>query len=210
MLALVENARRKQMDWITAILDYRGWHQTRLASEAGVDPSTLSRFMKDPLNKAQLQTNSVEKIARVGGIPPYQTQAVARVAGLAETEAEPLDFPTDPTSNLPFDIALSALRKARNGLDPWVMKSRALELEGYLPGDIIFVDLNETASIGDAVCAQVYDRNGKAETVFRIYEHPFLVSASTDKATRRPLLVDNNTVMIRGVIVASLRPRRAA
>lgn len=210
MLALVENARRKQLDWINAILDHRGWNRTRLAKEAGVDPSTLSRFMNDDLNKAQLQTNSIERIARVGGLPPYQTQAQPRLAGLAENEAEPLQWPADTGSKNPYDIALNSLKNTRNGLDPWIMKSRALELEGYLPGDVVFVDLNETARYGDAVCAQVYDRNGRAETVFRIYEHPFLVSASTEKSTRRPLLVDNDTITIRGVITASLRARRAA
>lgn len=210
MLAFVENARRRQITWINAILEHRGWNQTRLASEAGIDPSTLSRFMNDRNNKAQLQTNSIERIARVGGIPPYEAAPAPRVAGLAESEAEPMTWPDNPFSGEPFDIALNSLRKARNGLDPWIMKSRALELEGYLPGDVVLVDLNEVARRGDAVCAQVYDRNGKAETVFRIYEHPFLVSASTDQSTRRPLLVDNATVMIRGVVAASLRRRRAA
>lgn len=209
MLALVENVRRKQLAWINAILEHRGWNRTRLAREAGLDPSALSRFFNDKHNKAQLQTNSIERISSVGGIPPYQTAPAPRVSGLAESEAEPLSIPLDTQYSEPFQLALNSIRRSRNGLDGWVMKSRALELEGYMPGDIVFVDLNERPRHGDAVCAQIYDRHGKAETVFRIYEHPFLVSASTDPATRRPLLVDNNSVVIRGVIVSSIRPRRA-
>ncbi|MBT56205.1 MAG: hypothetical protein CMF72_22740 [Mameliella sp.] len=210
MLALVENARRKQLAWINAILDHRGWNRTRLAREAGLDPSALSRFFNDKLNKAQLQTNSIERIASVGGIPPYQTAPAPRVSGLAESEAEPLIISMDAQAWGPFEIAINSINRSKNGLDAWVMKSRALELEGYMPGDIVFVDLNERPRPGDAVCAQVYDRHGKTETVFRIYEHPFLVSASTDQSTRRPLLVDNNSVVVRGVIVSSIRPRRAA
>jgi hypothetical protein len=60
------------------------------------------------------------------------------------------------------------------------------------------------------VCAQVYDMGGRAKTVFRIFEHPFLVAASIDPSLHRPLLIDNRAIMVRGVVVASMRPRRAA
>lgn len=207
MLALVENTRRKQLAWIEAILEHKGWNRSRLAKEAGVDPSTLSKFLADPLNKAQLQTNSIEKIADASGFRPYLTHPPVRPAGLTDIEAEPFDE-TDATAVV--DVAVSAMKAGRNGLDPWVMRSRALEHEGYLPGDILMVDLNMQPRSGDAVCAQVYDRQGKAETIMRIYEHPFLIAASSDPAARRPLLVDDEKVLIRGVIVASFRPRRAA
>jgi len=92
------------------------------------------------------------------------------------------------------------------GVDPWVMKSRALEHAGYLPGDILIVDLNAKPQDGDAVCAQIYDRNGKTETAFRIYEYPFLIAASADPDLRRPVLVDNERASIRGVVMASIRP----
>lgn len=207
MLALVENTRRKQLAWIEAILEHKGWNRTRLAKTAGVDPSTLSKFLTDPLNKSQLQTNSIEKIAAASGFRPYFTEAPSRPEGLADIEAEPFDESSAPAL---VDVAVSALKSGRNGIDPWVMRSRALEHEGYLPGDILMVDLNMQPRSGDAVCAQIYDLQGKAETVMRIYEHPFLIAATSDPASRRPLLVDEERVLIRGVIVASFRPRRAA
>ncbi len=62
----------------------------------------------------------------------------------------------------------------------------------------------------DVVCAQVYDwARGKAETVFRLYEPPYLLSSTTDPKLLRPLVVDDDVVMIKGVVVASLRSRRA-
>lgn len=72
------------------------------------------------------------------------------------------------------------------------------------------VDLNARPEVGDVVCAQVYDRAGKGETVFRVFEDPFLVAATLDTKLIRPLLIDNDRVVIRGVVVASFRERRAA
>lgn len=206
MLSLVENARRKQMAWVEAILDHRKWRASRLAKEAGIDQSTISKFLNDPLNAAQLNTLSVEKIARVGGIPPYQSAPINPPRGLAETEATL--YEGDPASGLQF--ALEALKAGKNGINTWLLHSRALENAGYVPGDILVVDLNASPAPGDAVYAEVFDRVGRPEAVMRLYEDPFLVAASLDRDFMRPLLVDNDRVVVRGVVIASVRPRRAA
>ena len=205
MLSIVENARRKQLDWIAAILAHRRWRPSRLAKEAGVDHSTLSKFLNDPSNTAQLNTLTVEKLEAAGGIRAYDTAPPRPVAGLAEGEAEPFIGQTMQTG---LTDLLRTLTGQANGLDPWIMRSRALEGEGYMPGDILLVDLNASARDGDVVCAQVYDRAGRAETVMRVFEAPYLVSATTDRQMRKPLLVDNEHVVIRGVVNASLRGRR--
>ena len=205
MLALVENARRKQLAWIDAILGHKGWSPTRLARSAGINHSTLSKFLNDPLNAAQLNTLSVEKIANVGGIPPYQTEPAGRTRGLAEAEAVP--YRVEQGDNVA--IAVAAMRGGNNGLQAWVLKSRALETAGYLPGDVVMVDMNAEAQSGDVVCAQIYDRHGRTDTVIRIYEHPFLTAATHDRELMRPLLVDGERVSLLGVVVASFRPRRA-
>lgn len=207
MLALVENARRKQLAWVEAILAHRKWKPSRLAREAGVDHSTISKWMNDPLNVAQLNTMTVEKLARVGGIEPYQTAPPALARGLAESEAEPYRAIAAEDA---ATRAVAAAKGGRNGIDPWILRSRALENAGYMPGDILMVDLNAEPRDGDAVCAQVYDKSGRAETVMRLYEKPFLVSATSDAGLRRPLLVDGERVAVRGVVVASIRPRLAA
>lgn len=56
----------------------------------------------------------------------------------------------------------------------------------------------------------VYDRTGRAETIFRLYEDPFLVAATLDKGLMKPHLIDNDRVVVRGVVIASFRERRAA
>lgn len=108
-----------------------------------------------------------------------------------------------------MDEAVRQIMRGRNATDPWVLRSRAVELAGYLPGDILLVDLNERARSRDLVCAQVYDwTRGKAETVFRIYESPYLIAASGEQHLLKPFVVDDDMVMIRGVVVGSIRPRR--
>jgi DNA-binding Xre family transcriptional regulator len=208
MLALVENTRRKQIAWIEAILAHRNWNQFRLAKEAGINHSTLSKFLADPDNIQQLSTRSVEKIAVVSGIPPYQTQPLQTLRGVAEQEAAPFVYTTNFDAMV--ERAVEAMKADRNGLDPWVLRSRALESAGYMPGDVLMVDLNAEPKNGDVVCAQVYDRQGRAETVMRLYEYPFLVAASLDRELMRPLLIDDERATVRGVVVAALKMRRAA
>ena len=92
--------------------------------------------------------------------------------------------------------------------DLWQVRSRALELEGYMLGDIVVVDLDRTAEGGEVVCAQMYDWNrGSAQTVLRVYEPPYLITASQSPIHRKPVLVDNERVTIKGLVVASARRR---
>jgi hypothetical protein len=58
------------------------------------------------------------------------------------------------------------------------------------------------------VCAQLYRwSEGRADTVFRLYEPPYLVAMTRDAELRKPALVDNDRVIIKGVVILTLRPR---
>ena len=94
------------------------------------------------------------------------------------------------------------------GIDVWTVKSLAMVVGGYLPGDHILVDTHqsERCKPGDVVLAQNYNhQSGTAETILRRYEPPVLVSASTDPAHARALVVDFSNVVIRGKVIASWR-----
>jgi hypothetical protein len=105
---------------------------------------------------------------------------------------------------------VSAILRGRPGVDAWRLKTLALESVGYLPGDIVFVERlreGEMPKAQDAVCAQVIDyRHGAAETVWRVYDAPYLVGASHDRTGYKPLPVDGERVKIFGVIRESFRP----
>ena len=75
-----------------------------------------------------------------------------------------------------------------------------------MPDDIVIVSLNEPPKPGSVICAQSYRwSEGRAETIFRIYEPPYIVAATRDTTLRRPMLVDNDRVIIKGVVIAQLR-----
>lgn len=200
---VVENVRRQQLDWVHANLKILNWNPTRASREAGISQSTLSKFLNDTANMARLETNSVEKLKAVFPLPPYQTAPNPVARGFAEAEAEPFTASGDDH----VTAAVDAIRSGRNGIVAWSLQSRALEVAGYLPGDVMLVDLNAQPQDGDAVCAQVYDRSGNAETVFRIYEGPYLQAATYARNLFKPLLIDGDRVLVRGVVVTSIRPR---
>jgi transcriptional regulator with XRE-family HTH domain len=207
MLRLVENnLRRKQLAWLEAVLLHKNWNMSDLSRAAGVNASTISKFRSDADNVQQLSTRVVEKIANASGIPPYDTAAPAKPRGFAEVEAESYQaMPGDPLA-----LSIGAARGNRNGIDAWVLRSRALETAGYLDGDVLMVDLNAEPRSGDVVCAQIYDDKGGAKTVFRILEDPYIIAASSDPAVMRPWHVGRDPVVLRGVVIQSFRPRRAA
>ena len=90
----------------------------------------------------------------------------------------------------------------------WTLKSRALELAGYRPGDILFVQLGTPALKGDVFCAQIYDWHAqRTETVFRIFQPPYLVAATADAELLRPYGADEESVVIKGVVLHTLRSR---
>lgn len=97
--------------------------------------------------------------------------------------------------------AIAQIFGARSGVEVWRVKSSAMALGGYLPGDFMVVDTHQAERVkaGDAVVAQIYSR-GSAVTVLRRFEPPVLVAASTDPADARVHVVDGVNVVIRGKV----------
>lgn len=192
--------------WLTELLTSLGETPTSLARRAGVAQSTLTRFLNNE-DSSMLSTRSIAKIAHATGDkgpPGFRTEPQPRNSGLAEPEAVP--FKGLDALEKPLKRALAGLLEGRNATDVWVLRTTALIHAGYLPGDFVIVDLNATPKAGDVVCAQVYQwALGTAETVFRIYEPPYLVAPSADPQLRRPLVVDNDRVVIKGVVTHLLR-----
>lgn len=199
----------EQHSYIERVMQRTGWSQTELAARAGLDPSTLSRFLASAGTGRALRSTTIRKIEAVAGIPlresdeePGVTQPAAGV--FAEQEAEPLDASRRPS----LRAVIETLSMGRGNVDPWVLKGTALEGAGYRAGDILLVALGETPLAGDVVCAQVYDwAAARAETVFRLFQPPYLVAACFDPKLMRPLVVDGAKVAIRGVVVTTIRGR---
>jgi transcriptional regulator with XRE-family HTH domain len=195
--------------YLRNVLRRTGWTQTELAKRAGIDPSTLSRFLSRESREHALRPSTISRIEQVSGLrfsdSETASQKTSDSTGFGESEAAPFSV----ASNDEVQTLTNLLQSRGAKVDPWILKSRSLELAGYLPGDILFVRLDTHPLSGDTVCAQVYDwANNRAETIFRVFQPPYLVAATTDMKRMQPLEVDGGKVVIKGTVTASLRLRR--
>jgi hypothetical protein len=205
-----QETSRLHREYVRLVVERTGKPPTRIAKELGIAPSTLTRLLREPEgSSATLHGRTVRMLEDYSSIPfgsGVEHPGGGTLRGFHE-EAVPFDAKSaDPE----LSAALKALIAGRKNAVPWTIRTRSLERVGFMPGDIVIVDLNRQPESGDVVCAQVYDwRRGSAETVMRLYEPPYLVAASLglDEALRRPLVVDNNQVLIKGVVLPHrLRP----
>lgn len=195
-----------QKRWLEDLLHRLGLTATELARRAELNPSTLTRFLNDASERGHTLTfRSVRKIEQA--VARLENQPVRRSStGFSETEGTPYDAETFKDG---LAHAVAALTSGRNAVDAWKVGTGALCDLGIDPGDVLIVDMNEPPRSGDIVCAQVYDLPlGGARTVFRLWEPPYLLSGSLEPGRRKPILVDDEKAVIRGVVVSTLSPRQ--
>ena len=170
-----------------------------LALIAGVNPANVQRPLSKNF-KGKFGTDTIAAIAAAAKLRPMEYPNSR--TGFAEPEAVPFVFDQKPNAiDSNVDRAVRELTRGRNGRDPWVIQSHSLELMGLFPGDIVIVDLNLQPKPGNIVCAQLYQWSSmKADTVFRVYTPPYLVTHSVRDGYTAPLLVDDKNVVIRGVV----------
>jgi hypothetical protein len=204
--------QHRQREWLRALMQNTGLAPSPLARGAGVSESTVTRILNNPDYTGTLSPESIERLTgayRVAG--PDGFSAPRRVDPVGFSEATQLEF-----NGAPDQLAgiLRAIIHGRNNVHPWRLRTNALEGVGYMPNDIVFVQMladNQHPRAKDAVCAQVLDyQRGTAETVWRVFDPPFLVGAALDRTAYKPLLVDNERVKVAGVITESFRPQNAA
>jgi hypothetical protein len=197
---------QEQIAWVRAVMAHLGIVSANdLAKRAGVAPSTLQRPMSDPNWPNVLSGRTMDKIARLANLRPMEFPS--KLGGLNEPEAVVYTYDAgEDALESGFDRAVRELCRGRHGRDPWLMRSHALEIAGILPGDVLIVDLNVQPTAKDIVCAQVYQwSHMRAETVFRIFEPPYILTNSLRHGTQKPLPVDGENVAIRGVVVSVMR-----
>ncbi len=198
-----DETQKRVRDWILALPKVTGKSLTRIAEEADVAVTTLTKPANNPEHKHVTSTVTIAKIVETHGVaPPLGFEHLRPVRGLAEPEAQEYRHDADPD----LDNLIKAYIAGRPHVAAWVLKTRALELLGYLPDDIVLLDLNASWRPGDIVCAQLYNHErGRTETIWRRYEPPYLIASSTDASLLRPLHEDS--VARKGAVVIGLRPR---
>jgi lambda repressor-like predicted transcriptional regulator len=208
-MPVMSDTRAQDREWIAGILRERGWKATDLARRAGVNQTTLTRFLHKPDHPYSLSERTRSAIARTIGLAASTPTPPARqpATGFFEPDAVEYD-PAAPVTDMVLADILQGYDRTRPHLARFVLKTHALETLGWFPGDVLLVDINEPARQGDLVCAQIYDwpRN-RADTVFRIYQAPFLMTGAKSGKLTPPLIVDNQNIVIKGTVITTLRPR---
>ncbi len=161
--------------WLGTVRKSTGWSFERIAREADVSPTTLTRFMK-PDYPHLLGLDTIRKISAATRIAaPSELGIDLTPSGFGEIELKHWA----PAPENQDDTITST-----SGVDWWEVRSFLLDLEGLLPGDKIAVDLNKRAQPGDIVMAQVESQGGRdVETVLRKYENPLCLPAAPLSAT---------------------------
>lgn len=206
MFARMQMPRRNTKDWLRDVADYLGVSPSELARRSGVSPSTLTRYLNDPTGDTGISQRTLDAVSAFSGVPLHQSPTPKREAGFAEPDASMLNM-DDPDLPAWVRQAVEQARAGVNGRDPWRMRGTALDMSGVMPGDILIIDMNRRPSAGDIVCAQIYDWSAsRAETIFRRFDPPFLMTHSSSGPPARPVVVDDDTIAIRGVAVGLIRP----
>lgn len=191
-------------DWLRWVMQTTRLKPTPLAKKAGLAPSTVLRAL-DEQNPVSLERRSIAKIVATLRVPSPAAFGQADfqrtdMQGFAEAEIEPFTAQSAPELDLPALMPTQGL---------WRIRTRALELSGYLPGDMALADSAVVPRAEDVVVGQILNTaQPGAETVLRLYDPPYLLTATLDsKARRKPALVDNTRVAIWGVVIKSWRSR---
>lgn len=199
---------QEQREWVKSVLKHTGLKPSQLASKIKRSASTLVKPLNEPENTTMLSGAVLADIADYANLRVMEFPG--RQKGFTENEAVPFYFSDSQSKQTPLDRAVEQLIDQQNGRDPWVTQSSLLNLIGILPGDILIVDLNQRPRAQDIVCAQIYDFTAdRAETAFRVFDPPYLVARSTN-AQPKPMVVDDDSVKIMGVVLSTLRPKISA
>lgn len=208
----MEDEVAKKLTWLTSLMEALDLKPTPFAKMAGVSPSTITRFLKDPSIRSVPRDNTLDAIAMNLGIPSYtgRTTNEEKTHGFHEKEAkhlEPLDIANNKHINELFTAKVDvnddkALEKY------WIMNGNLLENIGIIDGDILEVDYQATPQINDIVCISLRDEeNIEGKTVFRklVVQHPVpaAIMATNDKNVPSDQLVtfiDGVNARVYGVV----------
>jgi SOS-response transcriptional repressor LexA len=194
----METLRDQQIAWLKYIERTSGKNFTEIARASGIDPSTFSKFLANRHGHT-LTAKTVKRIEDATRVPAYESNVLPKIVAFSEEEAQP--YVLDQRSDNLLELSLRELVSRTNSIDLWMLKTDALSAIGYVPGMVVAVDREETPRNGDAVVAQRYDmRRGTAETIWRVWRTPYLLGAPSSGEPPLPEIVDNERVVIMGVL----------
>ena len=119
-----DETQKRVRDWILALPKATGKSLTKIAEEAGVAVTTLTKPANNPDHKHVTSTVTIAKIVETHGVaPPLGFEHLRPMRGLAEPEAQEYRYDAEPD----IDGLIKAYIAGRPSITAWVLKTRALD-----------------------------------------------------------------------------------
>ena len=211
-------SRRSQLqDWITSLMAAHGIEDySKFARRVGVADSTISRLMNPSSEGHQLRESTIARIETAFNARRPSAIPVLSRPGLGERIQPEADFSVPETmlDKIRHDIQPLLTTREDGGetgmavREALLVSDRALDLAGYLPGDVVLVDMDAQPATQDIVAVRwLTGQRPSDQITLRIFDTPFLTAHSTDESLRRPVLIDPARVQLIGVVRLAIRDR---
>ena len=187
-------ANRLLAGWMKLHMEKRQLSQNKLAKATGISLTTINRYC-DPTDDHEPRMGNVLALSRFFGDKAPMELPGETPPGMAEDGVEAiLADPDDESWN--------------GNISEWTVRDTAMQVMGYLPGDIVKADARIQPQDGDVVVCNLYTMDGtKARTALRVFKAPsYLMPATTDAKTLEIHEV-GKTAAIFGVIFEMRRTR---
>lgn len=178
-----------------------------LAKEGGVAHTTMQRWIEEPPKKAIMPHRdtlaSFLAAHETSGIPIPDSirEYLARPGSEAVNDALLL---VDGEAERFAAIAAAFVRHEGTGAI-YRVTSRALELSGILPGDLLVTEPAARLEVGRPVLASVESGSSRI-VLLRLFQPPHLVAHSLDARRAAPEYLDGKRVLIVAPVIAAVRP----
>lgn len=197
---------RIHRDWLRSLPTVLGMPLSQIAKETKIASSTLYRPLKEGEHGVStLHANTIAKIVEHTGAP-FPAENGLRSVGRRPprgTAQDAVPYSVEPGDEV--DLALKAFSHKEVVLAPYTLRTRAVELAGAMPGDVLLLNKATTPTPGDLVMADVRGFRSTDECLVRVFERAapvdLLVTRSLDPGLQAPLVVDGERVVLRGVFL---------
>lgn len=191
---------------LKTLMEKHGVSQTALARILGRDKAVVTNLYQ---GRRQLKADEAMRIARHLGVPVAEVLGAEAAAGLAEPSLIPFHHEPAKARACPHVVRRDGKyyyeEPSQVSGKAYALEVRddSLNLAGFLPGDIVFSELDRRVKKGDVAVTQHYEKQD-AQTLLRIYEPPYLRPHSTSAAFK-PLHLEEDDVRVVSPVIRLVR-----
>ncbi len=188
-MAFTQGKAEEQKNRLREILERHGLRPTNLAELAGLDRSTITRFMNNPRKNSKLSTTTMEKIEQAAAQIPQQIQKI----------------PVSVNKTFAKDECIESTVAFNKSSFFYVMIGESLCYRGINKGDILVINAQITPKAGDIVQA-AYIHEEQKQIIMRLYSPPFLLNCGIIGDEKPAYLIGVDKIEILGVAEYAIKP----